>query len=553
MEKPIRVRFAPSPTGLLHIGGLRTALYNYLFSRHHGGSFVLRIEDTDRKRYVHEAEEDILTSLTWAGLVPDEGPFAPSGSVGFDSEKIEGVQGNGRSEKGDFGPYRQSARRERYLRYAEQLVETGHAYYAFDTVGEIEIMRERFRTPDNAAPRYDARTRMKMRNSLTLNQQELQELLEEGAEYVIRLKMPSGGEISFGDMVRGHVSFESDLLDDQVLLKADGMPTYHLANVVDDHEMKISHVIRGEEWLSSTPKHIYLYRCLGWDPPEMAHLPLIMSPGGGKLSKRKADQEGIPVNVRDYISGKYERDAVINFLALLGWSPGDYREFLTLDEMITAFSMGRVGKSPAVFDHQKLIWFNEHYMRKRSNEDLATELSSILNSSSSSKPGSDAVAAASFATPAESPPVSEQRHLDTAWLAGVAGLLRDRVSHVNEFLTAGYFLFEAPKAYEEKALKKAWKSGTGQLVRAYRNHISELDDTIFKPALLKEILEKVVNEKGVGFGKLMLPVRLAVTGTGSGPDLFETMALLGRPEVVHRLDLAVERLEDTSDKTNKEE
>ena len=498
MNPEIRVRFAPSPTGLLHIGGLRTALYNYLFARHHGGTFVLRIEDTDQARYVDEAEQDILESLSWAGLHPDEGPF------------------------------HQSRRRDRYALYAQQLVDAGHAYHAYDTVEEIEHMRERLRTPENPNPKYDAQTRMQMRNSLTLSEPELQELVEEGAEYVVRLKVPQGETVQFEDLVRGPVSFETGELDDQVLLKADGMPTYHLANVVDDHEMKISHVIRGEEWLSSAPKHILLYRYLGWEPPVMAHLPLIMSPSGGKLSKRKAEEEGIPVNVRDYRRERYERDAVVNFLALLGWSPGDDRELLTLEEMTREFSIERVGKSGAIFDFKKLLWFNEHYMRQRDEAELAGELMAHIRENGLPGKGSLTEKEQELAS-------------DRDFLTGVVWLLKERVSRLPEFLESGMFFFEAPVQFDEKAVKKGWKEDTPARITRYRDQIADLEDAAFRADELKRILTEIVEAEGVGFGKLMMPLRVAVTGAGSGPDLFGTLELLGRDEVVSRLDSALQK------------
>lgn len=574
MNSDIRVRFAPSPTGLLHIGGLRTALYNYLFARRYGGTLVLRIEDTDQARYVDEAEQDILESLAWAGLHPDEGPVIISGdekssdadAAGGTARKIskieyetgdsgskekasagEGKAGNntgktdgskrdqnGHSEyKGTFGPYHQSKRRDRYAETARQLVDDGFAYYAFDTVGQIEKMRERLSTPENPVPKYDAKTRMEMRNSLTMDARQIQETIEEGTEYVVRLKVPAGETIRFDDLVRGPVSFESDDIDDQVLLKADGMPTYHLANVVDDHEMAISHVIRGEEWLSSAPKHILLYRYLGWEPPAMAHLPLIMSPGGGKLSKRKAEEEGIPVNVRDYRRGKYERDAVVNFLALLGWSPGDDREEMTLEEMTSEFSLERVGKSGAIFDFKKLLWFNEHYMRRRRDEDLAEELVVLIKEQGLY--GDDDVSQA--LSPQQQALVESKD-----FLAGMVRLLKERVSRLPEFLDAGRFFFEAPVEYDEKAVKKGWKEGTADRVARYRDRVAGLDTSSFNAAELKSILTEVIEEEGVGFGKLMMPLRVAVTGSGSGPDLFESLELLGQDEVVRRLDTAINKL-----------
>ncbi len=516
MSSKVRVRFAPSPTGLLHIGGLRTALYNYLFARHHGGTFVLRIEDTDQARYVEEAGQDILESLAWAGLHPDEGPV-----VVRDEQEQE--------YKGNYGPYHQSRRRDRYAMYASQLVDAGYAYYAYDTVEEIESMRDRLRTAENPNPKYDAQTRMQMRNSLTLSEPELQELLEEGAEYVVRLKVPAGETVQFEDLVRGPVSFETEGLDDQVLLKGDGLPTYHLANVVDDHGMEITHVIRGEEWLSSAPKHILLYRYLGWEPPAMAHLPLIMSPSGGKLSKRKAEEEGIPVNVRDYRRERYDRDAVVNFLALLGWSPGDDRELLTLEEMIRDFSVERVGKSGAIFDFKKLLWFNEQYMRNRSNAELAAELEELIRERG--LPGKDSLTE-----------MEQQRATDTDFLAGVVRLLKERVSLLPEFLEAGAFFFDAPVDFDEKSVRKGWKEDTPARVSLYRDRIAGLEDAAFRADELKRILTEIVEAEGVGFGKLMMPLRVAVTGAGSGPDLFETLELLGRDEVLQRLGTALEKL-----------
>lgn len=531
MTSEIRVRFAPSPTGLLHIGGLRTALYNYLFARHHGGTFVLRIEDTDQARYVEGAERDILESLAWAGLHPDEGPVAIS-----TDEKMSEAAAAEPQYKGSCGPYHQSRRQERYARYVRKLVDAGYAYYAFDSVEEIEQMRERLRTAENPTPKYDSRTRMQMRNSLTLGAREVEELLENGTDYVIRLMIPESGKVMFDDLIRGPVAFDTHELDDQVLLKADGMPTYHLANVIDDHEMKISHVIRGEEWLSSAPKHLLLYQYFGWTAPAMAHLPLIMSPGGGKLSKRKADEEGIPVNVRDYRKNSYERDALVNFLALLGWSPGDDRELMSLNEMIDLFSLDRVGKSGSVFDFDKLLWFNEHYMRKRPDEDLANELKVLMDDPPRFDDAVD---------PTRWGPVSDalqKRVKEPAYLAGVVRLMKERVSRLPDFLEAGRFFFQSPIQYEKKALKKGWKSETPALLSRYLDQIRSLDDARFKADVLKQTLSDVVETEGVGFGKLMMPLRIAVTRTASGPDLFGTLELLGKEEVERRVLFALKQL-----------
>lgn len=490
MKSSIRVRFAPSPTGLLHIGGLRTALYNYLFARHNNGVFVLRMEDTDRARFVAEAEQDIMDSLAWAGMQPDEGPVW------------------------------QSERKQLYLDAAERLVAQGNAYLAFDTVEELEQMRERLRTPQDPTPAYDAATRMQMRNSLTLSEQETRLLVEGGTPYVVRLLVPPGETVVFEDLIRGSVAFESDKVDDQVLVKADGMPTYHLANVVDDHEMAISHVIRGEEWLSSTPKHLLMYRYLGWEPPLMAHLPLIMSPGGGKLSKRKAEKEGIAVNVKDYRLGGYEPEALVNFLAFLGWSPGDDRELLDMQQMITAFSLERVSKSGALFDEKKLHWYNEQIMRGHSDDRLAERLVQW----------------------AESRQLQSSAYADVAYLARVVGLLKERVSVLPEILEAGRFFFEPPVEYDQKAVKKGWKEPASTLVAEYIKQLSALRSEDFIASRLKELLEGVVQNEQVGMGKLMMPVRVAVTGSGSGPDLFESMTLLGRDEVISRLERGRELL-----------
>jgi len=493
MSKPVRVRFAPSPTGMLHIGGLRTALYNYLFARHNNGTFILRIEDTDQNRYVDTAEEDIKTSLKWAGMQYDEGPDA-AGSV---------------------GPYRQSERSELYKKYAQQLIDYDHAYYAFDTTEEIEQMRERLQKSGNPSPKYDSITRMSMKNSLTLPKDEVERKLASGDEYVVRLKVPRRETIKFTDIIRGVVSFNSAGLDDQVLIKSDGLPTYHLANVVDDHTMDITHVIRGEEWLSSAPKHILLYEYLGWEPPQMAHLPLIMSPSGGKLSKRNAEELGIPVNVRDYIKGHYEPEALINFLAFLGWSPGDDREMLTMEELINEFDLNRVSKAGAVFNLQKLVWYNEQYLRSRSDENLLPDFKAALEREGITGRSDE-------------------------YLITVIGLMKERVSNVSELLTLGKYYFEMPSEYDEKTVAKAWKGDVVELVQAYRDAIYLNPD--YSAATLKVILSEMVESKGMGFGKLMLPIRLAVTGMGFGPDLFETLELLGKDEVNNRLTTALEKL-----------
>jgi len=490
----VRVRFAPSPTGYLHIGGLRTALYNYLFARHHGGTFVLRIEDTDQARYVEGAEEDIIKSLEWAGMTIDEGPNKPA----------------------EYGPYRQSERRAMYAEYAKQLVESGNAYYAFDTTEEIDEMRERLKASGNPSPSYDSITRQSMKNSLTLPQDEVEKRLANVDEYVVRLKVPRRETVKFEDLVRGVVSFETAGLDDQVLMKSDGMPTYHLANVVDDHTMGITHVIRGEEWLSSAPKHMLLYNAFGWEAPIMAHLPLIMSPTGGKLSKRKAESEGIPVNTKDYIAGNYEPEALVNFLAYLGWSPGDDSEIHSVLELCELFTLDRVSKGGAVFNHKKLMWYNEHYIRETPISELLPRIKILAEK-------------AGFDTKNE------------AYLTTVVELLHERVSKIDEFVAMGSFFFESPKEYDENALKK-WKDDSATLVSAYKDKVEAYSDSEFKASELKSALEATVEENEVGFGKVMMPVRIATTGQGFGPDLFASLELLGKEEVLARIDMALEKL-----------
>ncbi len=492
-DQPVRVRFAPSPTGYLHIGGLRTALYNYLFARSHGGKFILRIEDTDLSRTVEGAEDDIFQALEWCDMKVDEGP----------------------REGGDYGLYRQSERKEIYREYAEKLVESGNAYYAFDSEEDLTRMRERLQKSGNPSPKYDAITRQSMNNSLTLPSEETERRLNEGEPHVIRLKVPRREVVRFEDEIRGIVSFETKGLDDQVLLKSDGMPTYHLANVVDDHLMKISHVIRGEEWLSSTPKHILLYQFFGWETPVMAHLPLIMSPSGGKLSKRKAEEQGIPINARDYISDYYEPEAVVNFLAYLGWSPGDDSEIHSLEELCQIFSLDRVIKAGAVFNQKKLLWYNEHYMRERTDRQLAEQVKEIA--------------------------FDNDTDVEIDYLEKVVSLMKERVSKVDEFDSLGRFFFEDPEEYDKKALKK-WSDESPDLIAGYRERIGEIPEAEFKADTLKTAAKELIEEREVGFGKLMMPLRLAVTGIGFGPEMFPAMELLGKETVLRRIDRAAERL-----------
>jgi glutamyl-tRNA synthetase len=488
----VRVRFAPSPTGKLHIGGLRTALYNYLFARQHDGEFLLRIEDTDQARYVEDAEEDLLDALSWTGLSYDEGP-----TVG-----------------GPHAPYYQSKRAGRYRQYAEQLVEDGHAYVAFDTEAEIEAMRERLRAEGVDAPAYDASTRTDMTNSLTLSDEEVQQRLDAGEEHVIRLKVPTGESVHFDDVIRGHVSFETDGIDDQVLMKSDGLPTYHLANVVDDHQMEISHVIRGEEWLSSTPKHILMYDAFGWTPPTMAHLPLIMSPQGGKLSKRDADALGVPVHVTDYRTAGYEPEALVNFLALLGWNPGTEQELFSLDALVDAFSLDRVGASGVQFDIDKLNWFNEQHIHALSIEALVDRARPFVE--------------------AEGYDVSDERLYD------ICELLQERIQRVPEIATENRYFFEDPETYEEKGVQKRWKDDSADLLDGYADRLEALDG--FDVDDVETVLRDLADEHDVGAGRVIHPTRLAVSGRTFGPGVFSMMVVVGKDACLRRMRRAAKEL-----------
>ena len=491
-DSPVRVRFAPSPTGLLHIGGLRTALYNYLFARKHGGTFLLRIEDTDRERFVEEAEADIVESLRWAGLDYDEGP----------------------GKAGEHAPYYQSRRGDLYRQFADQLVEAGHAYYAFDTPEELDAMRERLQSADNPAPKYDAVTRQQMSNSLTLADEEARRRIEAGDPYVVRLKVPRHETVQFEDRIRGGVRFDTSELDDQVLLKSDGLPTYHLANVVDDHLMRITHVIRGEEWLPSTPKHVLLYRAFGWAPPEFAHLPLILSPTGGKLSKRNADKMGIPVSVRDYREAGYEPEALVNFLAFLGWNPGDERELFTLAELVEAFEVERIGKSGVQFSMDKLQWYNGQYLRRKSVEELAAEARPQL--------------------------AAHGLHPDDDTLRQVAALMQERIGFVRELATEARYFFEDPTDYDEKGVKKRWKDDSARLVRLYADRLDA--DDAFTEASTEATMRQLAEDEEVGFGRIIHPVRLATTGVTAGAGMFETLVAIGRDATIRRLRRAAEVL-----------
>ncbi|PSQ69556.1 MAG: glutamate--tRNA ligase [Bacteroidetes bacterium QH_2_64_26] len=484
----VRVRFAPSPTGRLHVGGLRTALYNFLFARKHDGDFVLRIEDTDQSRSVPEAEDDIRDALSWVGLAYDEGP----------------------EKGGDYAPYRQSERSARYRECAQELIEAGRAYYAFDTEAELDDMRE-----EHGA--YDVTTRQHMRNSLTMEADEVEQRIEAGDDYVVRLKVPRQETVQFDDEVRGSVSFDTSEIDDQVLLKSDGMPTYHLANIVDDHLMDISHVIRGEEWLSSTPKHVLMYDALGWTPPTFAHLPLILSPDperGGKLSKRDANELGIPVYVTDYREAGYEPEALLNFLALLGWSPGTERELFALGEMVDAFSLDRVGASGVQFDLDKLRWVNEHYVRDLSVGTLAERARPYVEVD-----GYD---------------VSDER------LETICSLVQDRIQVVPEVVTENRYFFEDPDGYEEAGVEKRWTDGSAELLCTYADRLEAVD--AFDKETVETVLRDLADEKEVGAGAIIHPSRLAVSGRSYGPGVFGLLAAVGKEACIRRMRQAADEL-----------
>ena len=503
----VRVRFAPSPTGPLHMGGVRTALYNYLFARKHGGQFLLRIEDTDQARFVPGAEEYIKESLEWCGLVPDESPW-----VG-----------------GPDGPYRQSDRKALYKQYADELITGDKAYYAFDTPEELDAMRERLKAAGVAAPAYNAVTREHMKNSLTLSADETKERLDRGDEYVIRLRVPRHAEVRFEDIIRGWVVVHSANIDDKVLFKSDGMPTYHLANIVDDHLMRITHVIRGEEWLPSAPLHVLIYEAFGWERPQFAHLPLILKPdGNGKLSKRDGDRLGFPVfslNWTDPTSGEkssgyrergYYPDAFINMLALLGWNPGTDQEIMSLAELTQLFDLERVHKGGAKFDPEKTKWFNQQYLRMRPDAELGGQLKTKL----------------------------KEKGIETTTerATHAAGLLKERATFVDDMLEGAYlFTTGSPltdNATANEELKKRWKPEAAPAIEAYIERLSTLAP--FLPSALEPAFNEVLQAQGLKIGQVMPLYRLFVAGRMQGPGMFDVSALLGKDEVVARLRAGLE-------------
>ena len=502
-ERRVRVRFAPSPTGPLHIGGVRTALFNYLFARQHGGDFVFRIEDTDSHRFVPGAEEYIIESFKWLGITFDEG-------VSFG---------------GDHGPYRQSERRDIYKKYVDQLLADGKAYYAFDTPEELDAKRAEIQNFQ-----YDARTRMQMRNSLSLPEAEWRQMIADGEQYVVRFLITPGIEVHVNDMIRGDVVIKSDILDDKVLYKrADELPTYHLANIVDDHLMEISHVIRGEEWLPSAPLHVLLYRAFGWEDtmPRFAHLPLLLKPEGkGKLSKRDGDRLGFPVFPLEWHDPKtgevssgyresgYFPEAVVNFLALLGWNPGTEQELFSLEELVEAFDISKCSKSGAKFDYQKGIWFNHEYILRKSNEEIADLFAPIVANNG----------------------VDESMER----IRTVVSLMKDRVSFVRELWDLCSFFFLPPTEYDEKTVRKRWKEYSAQQMTELAEVLEGIDD--FSIEGQEPVVMKWVEDKGYKLGDIMNAFRLALVGIGKGPGMFDISAFLGKEETLRRLRRAVEVL-----------
>lgn len=497
---PVRVRFAPSPTGPLHIGGVRTALYNYLFAKKTGGTFIIRIEDTDQARSVPGAEDYIFESLKWCGILNDEGP----------------------QEGGSYGPYRQSERKELYLPYARMLVERGHAYYAFDTPQELEQLRERLKAAGSNSLQYDSSSRGTMKNSLTLTADEVKMRMERGDPFVIRAKIPENETITFHDLIRGEVVVESYQLDDKVLYKSDGWPTYHLANIVDDYLMKITHVIRGEEWLPSAPLHVLLYSFFGWEEsmPQFAHLPLILRPdGNGKLSKRDGDRLGFPVfalNWTDTVSGEkstgfrergFFPEPLTNFLALLGWHASGDKEVMTLDEMIHEFSLEHIHKAGARFDFEKVKWFNHEYMKKMSNEELASFFIPLLKEKSITATDD--------------------------YVAKVCGLLKHRCAVLSEFWDNAYFFFQQPTAYDETIVKRLWNQKARTNFDMLLPALKQLED--FSSLALDQFLHLFLQQNNLKAGDLLPILRVALIGTKTGPAVFEIMSVLGKQETLKRI------------------
>ncbi|MBD8016916.1 glutamate--tRNA ligase [Kaistella pullorum] len=500
----VRVRFAPSPTGPLHLGGVRTALYDYLFAKNQGGEFVLRIEDTDTARYVEGAEDYIMEALAWCGIVPDESP----------------------KHGGPYAPYRQSERREIYDRYLEQILKTDYAYLAFDTPEELDEIRKEYEAKGDVFA-YNFITRNRLKNSITLSEEEVKQLLEQKVPYVVRFKMPENRVLNLEDIIRGRFSVNTDTLDDKVLVKQDGMPTYHFANIIDDHEMKISHVIRGEEWLPSLGLHYLLYEAMGWERPQFAHLSLILKPEGkGKLSKRDGDKFGFPVfplNFKDPETGNvskgyreegYLAEAFINMVALLGWTPANDREILSLDEMSAEFDLNKVHKAGARFNKEKAEWFNHEYLKQKSAEEILPLLKEVEGADFSN--------------------FSDEK------LLNVISLMKDRAVFVKDIYRDGIFFFEAPVSYDEKAVKKAWNADAKDVMMKFASELGTVDS--FEHDTLKNKIQTFAESNGLGMGKVMMPLRLAIVGELKGPDVPEILEVLGLEESVARIRNAVNNI-----------
>ncbi len=504
MNTNVRVRFAPSPTGPLHIGGVRTALFNYLFAKKHGGTFVLRIEDTDQTRYVANAEEYIINSLDWCNIPFDEGP--------------------GKNEK--FGPYRQSERKEIYKQYADQLINSGWAYYAFDTAEELDAHRKNHEENGKTFI-YNWHNRQKLNNSLALSNEEVTAKMNAGEKYVIRFKTPQNETLILEDEIRGTIKIDTNTLDDKVLFKSDGMPTYHLANIVDDHLMEISHVIRGEEWLPSLPLHVLLYKAFDWSAPKFAHLPLILKPvGKGKLSKRDGDKLGFPVFPLEYTNDKtgdvsrgykedgYFADAFINMLTLLGWNPGTEQEIFSLQELTKVFDLSRVSKSGAKFSPDKTKWFNQQYLQTKSNAELTQLFIPILT--------------------------EKGINADINFVETVVALIKERAIFVADFWDLSDFFFQAPTSFDAKAVKKQWKETTADLMQELTGIISTIETFTIENAQTE--IKAWITSKEIGFGKVMQPLRLSLVGKLAGPDLFEIMIQIGKEETLARIQKAIDTL-----------
>ncbi len=503
MDK-IRVRFAPSPTGPLHLGGVRTALYDYLFAKKNGGDFVLRIEDTDTTRFVEGAEEYIMKSLEWCGIIPDESP----------------------KHGGDYGPYRQSERRAIYDQYTQQILTTDYAYIAFDTPEELEKIRKEFEAKGEFFS-YNYQTRGMMKNSLSLSEEEVNQLLEEKTPFVVRFKMPFNRDLHLEDIIRGKTTVNTNSLDDKILVKKDGMPTYHFANIIDDHEMKITHIIRGEEWLPSLGLHTLLYEAMGWKAPEFAHLSLILKPQGkGKLSKRDGAKFGFPVfplnfydektqeTYKGYKEEGYLPEAFINFLALLGWSPSDDKEVLSLDEMVEEFDLNKVHKAGARFSQEKAEWFNHQYIQKASNEDLLALLKNIEE--------------------------VEKSTLSDEQIINIIEMMKERASFVQDIYEGGKFFFSTPNEYDKKGVKRAWKEGAKETMQSLNEKLNTIDD--FSEVNIKKALQDFAKEHELGMGKVMMPMRLALVGALQGPDVPVIAEFLGKEETVARINNAINNI-----------